>query len=65
MNLVEVETHIYSMIGNHDWYYRIPGAPFDEIRAEVVEALGLSQSYAPFPYKPEDFAKLAETLKQY
>ena len=64
-NLVEAETHIYYMIGNHDWYYGIPGAAFNEIRAEVVEALGLSQSNAPFPYFEEDNFPLAEKLAQY
>ncbi len=64
-DLVEVETHIYYMIGNHDWYYGIPGADFDEIRADVVDALGLSHDNAPFPYRPEDAPELAKKLAQY
>jgi len=64
-DLVEVDIHLHYMIGNHDWYYGIPGAPFDEIRAEVVEALGLSQTSAPFPYRPEDDPALAEKLASY
>ena len=64
-DLVEVPINIYYMIGNHDWYYGIPGPRFDEIRAEVVEALGLSQSNAPFPYIPEDDPKLAAMLDEY
>ncbi len=64
-DLVEVPVRMYYMIGNHDWYYGIPGARFDEIRAEVVDAFGLAQSNAPFPYVPEDDATLAEMLSKY
>ncbi len=62
---VEVPVNFFYMIGNHDWYYGIEGAAFDAIRAEIVEALGLAQSNAPFPYEPEDDPKLAAMLAQY
>ena len=64
-DLVDVELHLRYMIGNHDWYYGIPGTPFDEIRAEVVDALGLAQRPSPFPYEPEDDAELAKVLSKY
>ena len=64
-DLISIPVRLFYMIGNHDWYYGIPGASFDEIRAEIVEALGLSQSNAPFPYVPEDNAALAAMLKEY
>ncbi|MBT3187931.1 MAG: hypothetical protein HN736_13745 [Anaerolineae bacterium] len=64
-DLIKIETHLHYMIGNHDWYYGIPGTPFDEIRAEVVEALGLSQDSSPFPYRPEDNDDLAKNLAAY
>jgi len=62
---VDVDVRLHYMIGNHDWYYGIPGAAFDEIRAEVVDALGLAQSNAPFPYRPEDDPALAQMLNEY
>ena len=64
-DLVSVEIKLHYIIGNHDWYYGIPGAPFDEIRAEVVEALGLSQTSAPFPYYPKDKPELRKILASY
>ena len=60
-----VNIRLHYMIGNHDWFYGIPGEAFDAIRAEVVDAFGLAQSDAPFPYKPEDSAVLQETLAKY
>ncbi len=64
-DLVSVEINLRYMIGNHDWYYGIPGTPFDEIRAEVVEALGLSQTSSPFPYLPKDDPELQNMLSRY
>ena len=64
-DLTSVDVHLRYMIGNHDWYYGIIGTPFDEIRAEVVEALGLSQDSSPFPYHPEDDPTLAKKLTEY
>ena len=64
-DVVEVPVNTFYMIGNHDWYYGIPGKRFDKIRAEIVEAFGLSQSNAPFPYAPEDDPTIAAMLDRY
>ncbi len=65
IDLVRVKTRIHYMIGNHDWYYRIPGESFDKIRSDVIKAFGLSQSSSPFPYLPKDNPALAEILAEY
>lgn len=64
-DMVPVPVKMYYMIGNHDWYYGIPGPRFDEIRGEVVDALGLSQSNAPFPYAPADNPDTEALLDKY
>ncbi len=64
-DLVEIPVCIFYMIGNHDWYYGIPGARFDEIRAEVVDALGLAQGAQPFPYYPKENPALEAMLADY
>lgn len=64
-NLVEVPVRLFYMIGNHDWYYGIPGDHFDAIRAEIVKALGLAQTSAPFPYQPDDAPAIAAMLAQH
>ena len=64
-DLVKIETHLYYMIGNHDWYYGITGTPFDEIRAEVVEAFNLSQTSSPFPYRLEEAPALEKKMAGY
>ncbi len=49
-NRVPVKINIHYMVGNHDWFYHLPGPAYDQIRQEVVEALGLAHSpLKPFP----------------
>jgi UDP-2,3-diacylglucosamine pyrophosphatase LpxH len=38
------------MVGNHDWYYHLPGEAFDRIRQEIIYAMGLSNPPSPFPF---------------
>jgi hypothetical protein len=38
------------MVGNHDWYYHLKGEVFDQIRQEIIDALGLSNQPTPFPF---------------
>jgi len=46
-----VEVNIYYLIGNHDWFYCLPGPAYDQIRQKVVDAIGLAQpSSNPFPH---------------
>jgi len=42
------------MIGNHDWYYNIPGQVFDRIRQEIIKALGLANPNSPFPHEVKE-----------
>ena len=60
---VNLRTHY--MIGNHDWYYRLPGSAFDEIRKMVIDSLGLCNDPGPFPYELEENAALRDILGSY
>jgi UDP-2,3-diacylglucosamine pyrophosphatase LpxH len=62
---VPVNVRIHYMIGNHDWYYRLPGAVFDEIRKTVIESMGLCNDTSPFPYELEEHPALQEILRSY
>lgn len=55
---IPLKVRFHYMVGNHDWYYCLKGEAFDAIRREIIQALGLSNTPAPFPtdlrkYKPE------------
>ncbi len=57
-----VKVHIHYMIGNHDWFFHLPGEAYNAIRARLIEAMGLSNPPEPFPHEPEEAPWLAELL---
>ena len=62
---VPVNVRIHYMVGNHDWYYRLPGTVFDEIRKTVIERMGLYNKPNPFPYEVEEHPELCDILQSY
>jgi len=62
---VPIKVRIHYMIGNHDWYYHLPGPAFDEIRKTIIEALGLNNDFGPFPYELDEHPALQEILRSY
>ncbi len=53
------------MVGNHDWYYHLPGKMFDQIRSGIVEAFGLSNGLEPFPHTLGESEELEGLLGGY
>jgi len=47
---IHLKVHFHYMVGNHDWYYHLPGEAFDRIRQEIIDAMGLSNPSTPFPF---------------
>ncbi len=39
-----IPIHFYYMVGNHDWFFHLPGTPWSSLRQELIDAIGLSQS---------------------
>lgn len=62
---IPVRARIHYMVGNHDWYYHLPGNAFNEIRKTVIEAMGLCNDCGPFPYDLEEHPALREILASY
>lgn len=55
-----VPVRIHYTVGNHDWFYHLPGADYNNIRREVVQAMGLANNPAePFWHEPTE----SDTLK--
>src|SRR5690349_22966541 len=46
---IPLPVRIHYMVGNHDWYYHLPGSEFDPIRKTIIDALGLCNDAGPFP----------------
>jgi hypothetical protein len=63
--MIPIKVRIHYMVGNHDWYYRLEGAAFDEIRLEVIKRMGLSNPVSPFPYEAEESPFLKDLFERH
>ncbi len=53
---VPVSVHTYYMVGNHDWFFHLPGPAYDNLRREIVDGMGLANSPdETFPHDPAEF----------
>jgi UDP-2,3-diacylglucosamine pyrophosphatase LpxH len=59
----DVAVRVFYMVGNHDWYYHLPGAAYDAIRAKLNAAAGFSNPTSPIPYIPEELPELLQTMQ--
>ena len=63
---VPVKVKVHYMVGNHDWFYHLSGAAYDEIRKTVVAAAGLANdATAPFPHDPGESPTIAQILRDH
>ena len=62
---VSPQVRMYYTVGNHDWYYHLPGAAFDAIRAEIINLLGLSNPVDNFPWQIEEYGPLRQIFADY
>lgn len=60
-----VKVKLHYMVGNHDWYYHLGGQAFDQIRTEIIQALGLSNDPGPFPHTVKESPHLQALLDSY
>ena len=59
-----VTVRLHYMVGNHDWFYHLPGKHFDRMRLDIKKALGLANNHRdPFPHDPEESNDI-ESLQQ-
>ncbi len=61
-----VEVRTWYLVGNHDWFYHLPGTAFDTIRKSAADAIGLANDPAfPFPHEPIDCPTLMESCREH
>jgi hypothetical protein len=56
---------IHYMVGNHDWHYHLFGPEFDQIRQDIIDAIGLSNPANIFPWEIEELEPLEELFASY
>jgi UDP-2,3-diacylglucosamine pyrophosphatase LpxH len=54
------------MVGNHDWFYHLPGAKYHMLRQQVVRQMGLANAHdAPFPHDAAESEELLAVLRRH
>jgi len=63
---VSVPVRIHYLVGNHDWFFHLKGPAHDQIRAKIVEALGLeTPSTSPFPHEPFESSLIEQIYREH
>lgn len=62
---IPVKVRIHYMVGNHDWFFHLPGQKYNEMRQNVIDAMGLANPASPFPYAPADSPTLEDVLARH
>ncbi|MBZ5552812.1 MAG: hypothetical protein LAO21_08845 [Acidobacteriia bacterium] len=61
---IPIKVHLYYVVGNHDWFFHVPGPAHNSIRQSIVDAIGLDQpADAPFPHDPFESDALREVFR--
>ncbi len=61
-----VPVRIHYMVGNHDWFYHLPGPNYDALRRTLVEQMGLAnRSDRPFPHEITESDELLQTMRRH
>lgn len=61
-----VPVRLHYMVGNHDWFYHLPGAKFDQLRQKIVRQMGLANPHdEPFPHDYTENEDLLLTLRRH
>ena len=61
-----VPVRIHYMVGNHDWFYHLPGPEYDDIRRTIVQTMGLANlPTEPFWHDPTESPALMALLAEH
>ncbi len=61
-----VPVHIHYMVGNHDWFYHLPGENYSRLRRQIALHMGLAtKPDMPFPHEPWECNELLQTMRRH
>jgi len=61
-----VPVHIHYMVGNHDWFYHLPGENYTRLRRQIALHMGLATSPdAPFPHEAWECNELLQSMRRH
>ncbi len=61
-----VALRIHYMVGNHDWFFHLPGPNYDALRQTLVEQMGLAnRPDRPFPHEMTESEELLHVMRRH
>jgi len=61
-----VPVRIHYMVGNHDWFYHLPGAAYNALRQTLVQRMGLANEHdRPFPHDITESDELLQAMRRH
>ncbi|MFZ5832658.1 MAG: hypothetical protein ACOY3P_21430, partial [Planctomycetota bacterium] len=64
--LQPVSVRVHYAVGNHDWFYHLPGPNYDALRQAIVRNMGLAQrSERPLPHETSENEELLQVLRRH
>jgi UDP-2,3-diacylglucosamine pyrophosphatase LpxH len=63
--LIPLPVRLYYMVGNHDWFYHLPGEAYQQARKNIIDAMGLQNPVAAIPHEFKEWDALGELFEKY
>ncbi|NOZ40968.1 MAG: hypothetical protein GXP24_12195 [Planctomycetes bacterium] len=61
-----VPVRIHYMVGNHDWFFHLPGEHYNRLRRQLVAHMGLATyADAPFPHEIWESNELVQVMRRH
>jgi UDP-2,3-diacylglucosamine pyrophosphatase LpxH len=61
-----VPVRIHYMVGNHDWFFHLPGENYNQLRREIARHMGLcTYPDAPFPHEAWENNELLQAMRRH
>ena len=61
-----VEVRLHYMVGNHDWFYHLPGTKYSALRKKIVTHMGLANdANEPFPHDAAESDALLSVMRRH
>ncbi len=63
---LSVPVRIHYMVGNHDWFFHLPGENYNQLRRQIAAHMGLATyADAPFPHEIWESNELVQVMRRH
>lgn len=62
---IPIPVHLYYMVGNHDWFFHLPGEAYSRSRQLIIDAMGLQNPSTPIAHDLHEWDALLTLFEKY